>query len=121
MYVDALEPANTTGESQVCASILTFLLSDVSSEREVATVEILTQWKLASATSQGCVPVLVLSRSVVADSLQPLGLWIELDCFQGCIFSSSTGILNKELAISCVSPHHPYLEGWVSSPSTRSK
>lgn len=74
MYVDALEPANTTGESQVCASILTFLLSDVSSEREVATVEILTQWKLASGTSQGCVPVLVLSRSVVADSLQPLGL-----------------------------------------------
>ena len=74
MHIDALEPANTAGESQACVPILTFLLSDVSPEHEIARVETLTQWKLAKATSQGCVPVLVLSRSVMADSLQPLGL-----------------------------------------------
>ena len=74
MYSDVLEPATTTGESQVCISILTFLLSDVSFEHEIAMVEILTQWKWASATSKGHVPLLVLSRSLVADSLQPLGL-----------------------------------------------
>ena len=42
MYSDVLEPATTTGESQVCISILTFLLSDVSFEHEIAMVEILT-------------------------------------------------------------------------------
>ena len=67
-------PADTPGDSQVCISILTSLLSDVSFEHETAMVETLTQWKLASATSQGFVPVLARSRSVMADSLQPLGL-----------------------------------------------